>query len=180
MGLFDGYSTPVDQIPTGYGLAASAVPYAVVLTDVKNIVKKKNGQTATVLTFTVDTAADRNGRKGKEDIFIDHPQDGDDNADVQAKNAKVWTSVHLGIPQSVYAVEGFDIPQVKDKLIGNVRGHLLITQGENPGWTNKKFSRLAPNAGEHGPATVEPPKPKEEEPMDFAKLLAEQDTNSNW
>lgn len=179
MGLFDGYSTPVDQIPTGFGLPIDAVPYAVVLTDVKNVTKKNGGE-ATVLTFTVDTAADRKGRKGKEDIFINHPKDGEDNADVLAKTAKIWTTVHLAIPAQVYTQPGFDIPQVKDKLIGNVRGHLLITAGENPGWTNKKFSRLAPNAGSHGPSEVEAPKPKEEEPMDFAKLLAAQDSNSTW
>lgn len=178
MGLFSNYSTPVEQIPTGFGLPTHSTPYAVVLTDVKKVMKKNN-QEATVLTFTVDTAADALHRKGKEDIFINHPYDGDDNAANNARTAKLWTSVHLAVPQSVYQQEDFELVSVKDKLIGNVRGHLLMTAGDN-GYTNKKFTRLAPGAGNHGPSEIVAPAPKEEEPMDFAKLLAAQDTNSTW
>lgn len=177
MGLFDNYSTPVAEIPTGFGLPVSSVPYAVVLTDVKPFTKK-DGTESTILTFSVDTAVDSQGRKGKEDIWITHPKDGTDNAEVHAKNAKIWVATHLAIPASVYGAEGFELVQVKDKLIGNVRGHLLITAGDNPNFTNKKFTR-AKGDGVTGASDKEVPESKAEETLDMNKLLVSEE-NGKW
>lgn len=176
MGLFDSYSTPVAEIPTGFGLGVSSVPYAVVLTDVKKHVKEKDGSISTVLTFNVDPGADQNHRKGREDIWITKPVDGNKNADIHAKVAKQWVE-NLGIPASVYGAENFEIWDVKDKLVGQVRGYLLITAGEN-GNTNKRFTRYTGNdVKETGPSAVTVPEPKQEEPLDMAKLLSETDSS---
>jgi len=174
MGLFDSYSTPVNEIPTGFGLAVSPVPYAVVLTDVKKHTKEKDGTVSTVLTFSVDPSVDQNGRKGKEDIWITHPVDGNKNADIHAKVAKQWV-LNLGIPDHVYGVEGFEIVDVKDKIVGNVRGYLSIVAADN-GNTNKRFVRHV-DKGTTGPSEVKVPEPKQEEAVDFAKLLQEQDNS---
>lgn len=181
MGLFDSYSTPVAEIPTGFGLGVSSVPYAVVLTDVKKHVKEKDGSISTVLSFTVDPGADQNGRKGKEDIWITQPVDGNKNADIHAKVAKQWVE-NLGIPPQVYGAEGFEIWDVKEKLVGNVRGYLLIVAAEN-GNTNKRFTRYTGdtnNAGTTGPSEVTVPEPKAEEPLDMEKLLAATDDGGKW
>ena len=176
MGLFDSYSTPVDQIQTGFGLTANSVPYAVVLTEVKNFTKK-DGSLSTILTFVVDTAQDQLHRKGKEDIWITQPVDGNANADVHAKVAKQWI-LNLGIPEEVYSKKGFDIPDVKDKLVGYVRGYLLITAAEN-GNTNKRFTREK-GQGTTGPSEKVVPETKAEEELDMSKLLAEQDSGGTW
>src|SRR5689334_19585683 len=122
MGLFDSYSTPVDQIQTGFGLNPSSVPYAVTLTDVRKHNRKSDGRESTILTFTVDPGADKQGRKGKQDVFVNKPVDGDSNAEQTARNAKIWVE-NLGIPQNVYSADDFEIWNVKDKLVGNVRGY---------------------------------------------------------
>lgn len=177
MGLFDSYSTPVAEIPTGFGLGVSSVPYAVVLTDVK-LFTKKDGSLSTILTFTVDPQADQNHRKGKEDIWITKPVDGNPNADIHAKVAKVWVE-NLGIPPHVYGEPDFEIPNVKDKLVGSVRGYLLITAGEN-GNTNKRFTRHV-DKGTTGPSDVAVPEAKTEEPLDMAKLLSEtENSGGTW
>jgi len=174
MGLFDSYATPVSEIATGFGLPVHSVPYAVVLTDVKKHVKEKDGSISTVLTFTVDPTADQNGRKGKEDVWIAKPVDGNPNADIHAKVAKQWVE-NLGIPENVYSDKDFEIWNVKDKIVGNVRGYLSITMGNN-GNTNKRFTRHI-EKGTTGPSEVQVPEPKQEEAVDFQKLLAEQDSS---
>lgn len=177
MGLFDSYSTPVDKIPTGFGLAPSAVPYAVVLTDVKKHVREKDQRVSTILSFTVDPSVDRDNRKGKQDVFISKPIDGDKNADVAAQNAKRWVE-NLGIPPHVYGADDFEIWNVKDKLVGQVRGHLLVSQ--NGEYTNFRFTKEKV-AGTTGPSEVQAPEPKTEEPLDMEKLLAESSSgDSNW
>ena len=176
MGLFDSYSTPVDQIQTGFGLNVSSQPYAVVLTDVRKHVRKSYQRIATILTFTVDPGADKEGRKGKQDVFINKPVDGDQNAEVTARNAKIWVE-NLGIPKNVYTQDDFEIWDHKDKLVGNVRGYLLVTQ--NGEYTNYRFTRVAAGAGETGPSEKVVPETKAEEPLDMDKLLAD-DSNGTW
>ena len=176
MGLFDSYSTPVDQIQTGFGLNVSNIPYAVVLTDVRKHNRKTDNRESTILTFTVDPGADKENRKGKQDVFINKPVDGEQNADVTARNAKIWVE-NLGIPKNVYTQKDFEIWQHKDKLVGNVRGYLLVTQ--NGEYTNFRFTRVAAGAGDTGPSEVEVPETKAEEPLDMDKLLAD-DSNGKW
>lgn len=177
MGLFDSYSTPVADIPTGFGLAPSSVPYAVVLTDVKKHVKEGTNKVSTVLTFQVDPSVDQRNRKGREDIWITKPVDGNANAEIHAKVAKQWVE-HLGIPASVYTQPEFEIWDVKDKVVGNVKGYLTIQAAEN-GNTNKRFVRHV-EKGNTGPSDVQVPEAKQEESVDFTKLLAQQSENNNW
>lgn len=171
MGLFDSYATPVDQIQTGFDLNPSAVPYAVVLTDVKKHTRE-DGRVSTVLTFTVDSTVDKQGRKGKQDVWITKPVDGQKNADVNARNALTWVK-NLGIPSHVYTADNFEIWDHKDKLVGNVRGHLLITQ--NGDFLNKRFNRAVAEAGNTGPSEVVAPPAKQEEDLDMDKILAKSD-----
>ncbi len=140
MGLFDSYATPVDQIPTGFGLEPSNTPYAVYLTDVKFVTPKNSDTASTVLTFTISKDHDELHRSGKEDVWIKKPVDGEDNADVYARIAKQWV-LNLGIPASVYTKEGFEIPDVKDKVLGT-QGYMKVTAGDKPGYTNKSFRRV--------------------------------------
>lgn len=176
MGIFDSYSTPVSEIPTGFGLGVSSVPYAVVVTDIKEHTKE-DGTQSTIITLTVDTQADAQHRKGKEDIWITHPVDGNEKAEGHAKNAKTWVSTHLGVPDSVSGQPGFSLVAVKDKLVGQVYGYLHIsTNGE---FTNKRFTRVK-QQGTTGPSNVQVPAAKEEAPIDMAKLLEQTESSGTW
>lgn len=180
MGLFDSYSTPVEQITTGFGLNPSSIPYAVVLTDVKKHTRQKDNRVSTILVFTADPSADQEHRKGKQDVFINKPVDGDKNADTTAGNAVRWVKDYLKIPLAVYGQPDFELWDVKDKLVG-MRGYLLVTQ--NGEFTNYRFTKYVENTeqGNTGPSEVVVPEAKAEEPLDMAKLLAEQDTSSgSW
>lgn len=177
MGLFDSYSTPVDQIQTGFGLNPSSIPYAVVLTDVKKHVRQKDNRVATILVFTADPSVDQEHRKGKQDIFINKPVDGDKSADNTAANAVRWVKDYLKVPHQVYTAPDFELWDVKDKLVGT-RGYLLVTQ--NGEFTNYRFTKVNSEQGTTGPSEVTVPEPKQEEELDMAKLLSEQDTGGNW
>lgn len=162
MGFFDDYETPVENIPTGFGLPVGTYP--VVLSDCKNFTKKDGGE-ATVLTFTIDTMNDPEGRSGKEDIWLNKPVKGDKNADINARIGK-QTLLEIGVPES--ALGTFDADADKDKVIG-VTGVLNITEGKG-GYTNKKFVRTAEPSGVADEATLATvPETKAETELDLSK-----------
>lgn len=161
MGFFDEYATPVDQIPTGFGLPLGVYP--VILTDVRTHVKEEDGSKSIILEFTVDEANDPEGRSGKEDIWINKPVNGDPKAATNARFAKQHL-MSIGIPEA--ELNTFHPINDKDKVIGQA-GTLSVTAGKN-GYTNKSF-KLAPK--ESGPSTsgVTVPAPKAEAPLDLDK-----------
>jgi hypothetical protein len=158
MGFFEDYETPVEDIQTGFGLPVGTYP--VVLSDIKNFTKKDGGE-ATVITFTVDTMNDPEGRSGKEDIWLNKPVKGDKNADVNARIGKA-TLLEIGVPESELA--NFDADRDRDKVVGNT-GVLNIAPGKN-GYTNKKFVRTAEASGVAENVTV--PETKAEAPLDLS------------
>lgn len=160
MGFFDEYETEIDKIPTGFGLPIGTYP--VVLSDTKKFTKK-DGAEATVLTFTVDTMNDPEGRSGKEDIWLNKPVKGDKNADINARIGK-QTLLEIGIPES--ALGTFDPDADKDKVVGTT-GVLNITAGKD-GYTNKKFVRAAEASGVVEPGTVTVPENKAEVALDVS------------
>lgn len=160
MGFFDEYETEIEKIPTGFGLPIGTYP--VVLSDTKKFTKK-DGNEATVLTFTVDTMNDPEGRSGKEDIWLNKPVKGDKNADINARIGK-QTLLEIGIPES--ALGEFDADRDKDKVVGTT-GVLNITAGKD-GYTNKKFVRAAEVSGVAEAGSVTVPENKAEVPLDVS------------
>jgi hypothetical protein len=158
MGFFDEYETAVEEIPTGFGLPLGTYP--VVLSDIKNF-QKKNGAWSTVISFTVDTMNDPDGRSGKEDIWLNKPVKGDKNADINARIGK-QTMLEIGIPES--ALGAFNADTDKEKVVGTT-GVLNITAGKD-GYTNKKFVKTAEASGVAEGVTV--PETKAEAPLDLS------------
>ncbi len=158
MGFFDEYETEIEKIPTGFGLPIGTYP--VVLSDCKSFTKKDGGE-STVITFTVDTMNDPEGRSGKEDIWLNKPVKGDKNADINARIGK-GTLLEIGIPES--ALGTFDPDADKDKVIGTT-GVLNVTAGKE-GYTNKKFVRAAQASGVADSVTV--PENKAEVKLDVS------------
>jgi hypothetical protein len=151
MGFFDEYDTPVDKIPTGFGLPVGVYP--VILTEVKNHVKEKDGTKSVILTFTVDTVNDEEGRAGKEDIWLTKPVKGAENAAIHASIAKQWM-LAIGVPESVMAEDGFDLVEQKDAVIG-IEGVLKVKAGKD-GYTKKDFTLNAEESGVSDSAGSEP------------------------
>ncbi len=141
MGFFDEIETPVDEIPTGFGLPIGTYP--VVLTDIKRH-KREDGQKSNILTFTVDTAADEDHRTGKEDIWLTKPVAGDKNAATYASIAKA-TFLSIGVTLEEMSADGWDIFDDREKYIGT-EGVLKVTAG-NKGYTKKAFSLNAEESG---------------------------------
>lgn len=160
MGFFDEYETEIEKIPTGFGLPIGTYP--VVLSDCK-LFTKKDGGVATVLSFTVDTMNDPEGRSGKEDIWLNKPVKGDKNADINARIGKS-TLLEIGIPED--KLGSFDADADKDKVIG-ITGVLNITAGKD-GYTNKKFVRAAEASGVADTSTVSVPENKAEVALDVS------------
>lgn len=161
MGFFDDYATPVDQIPTGFGLPLGAYP--VILTDVKTHVKEETGAKSIVLEFTIDEAVDPEGRSGKDDIWINQPVNGDSKAASNARFAKQHL-MSIGIPES--ELNSFHPINDKEKVVGR-SGTLSITAGKN-GYTNKSF-KLAPTESGASDSGVTVPASKAEAPLDLDK-----------
>lgn len=161
MGFFDEYATPVDQIPTGFGLALGAYP--VILTDVKTHVKEEDGSKAIILEFTVDTVNDPEGRSGKDDIWVNKPVQGDEKAASNARFAKQHL-MSIGIP--VEELNKFHPVNDKEKVIGTA-GVLSITAGKN-GYNNKSF-KMAPTASGVSTSGTVLPAEREEKPLDLEK-----------
>lgn len=159
MGFFDSYATPVDQIPTGFGLPLGAYP--VILTDVKPHVKEDTGAKAIILEFTVDEVNDPEGRSGKDDIWVNQPVDGDPKAAQNAKFAKQHL-MSIGIPEA--ELNKFHPVNDREKVIG-LSGVLSITAGKN-GYNNKSF-KLAPAASGVSTSDTTLPAPKEEKPLNL-------------
>lgn len=158
MGFFDDYATPVENISTGFGLPIGTYP--VVLSDIKNFTKK-DGNSAIVISFTVDTVNDPEGRSGKEDIWLNQPKQGDQHADTNARIGK-QTLLAIGVPES--ALKDFNADTDKDKVVGTV-GVLNITPGKD-NFTNKKFVKAAEASGVA--EGVEVPASKAEVPLDLS------------
>lgn len=157
MGFFDDYATPVENISTGFGLPIGTYP--VVLSDIKNFTKK-DGNEAIVISFTVDTVNDPDGRSGKDDIWLNKPKQGDPNADTNARIGK-QTMLAIGVPESALAT--FNADTDKDKVVGTT-GVLNITAGKGD-FTNKKFVKTAEASGVAEGVTV--PETKAEAPLDL-------------
>ncbi len=149
-GFFEDYDTPVDQIPTGFGLPLGVYP--VILTEVKNH-QKEDGTKSVILTLTVNTVEDEDARSGKEDIWLTKPVKGAKNAAVHASIGKQWLK-DIGVPDSVMAAPGFDIVEQKDSVIGT-EGILKVTAGKD-GYTKKAFSLIAGESGVSESAGSEP------------------------
>jgi hypothetical protein len=161
MGFFDDYTTDVDSIPTGFGLPLGTYP--VVISDLKNF-QKKDGTWSTVISFTVDTVNDEEGRSGKDDIWLTKPVKGDKNAAIAAQVGK-QTLLDIGVPES--ALGSFDADRDKDKIVGTT-GVLSVTAGKDPAYPRKKFVKTAEDSGvaeEAVLATV--PESKAEAPLDL-------------
>jgi hypothetical protein len=141
MGFFEDYDTPVEDIPTGFGLPIGVYP--VILTEIKNHVKE-DGTKSTIITFSVNTVEDEKARSGKEDIWLTHPVKGAKNAAVHASIGKQWMK-DIGVPESVMAEEGFDLVEQKDSVLGT-EGILKVTAGKE-GYTKKAFSIIAGESG---------------------------------
>ncbi len=157
MGFWDDYATPVEDIATGFGLPLGTYP--VVLSDIKNFTKK-DGKKAIVISFTVDTLNDPDGRSGKEDIWLNQPVEGDPNKDTNARIGK-QTMLAIGIPES--ELKAFDPDKDKDKVVGTT-GVLSVVAGKGD-FTNKKFVKTAE---ESGVATdVVTPESKAEAPLNL-------------
>lgn len=157
MGFWDDYATPVENIQTGFGLPLGTYP--VILSDIKNFTKK-DGNEAIVISFTVDTLNDPDGRSGKEDIWLNKPKQGDPNADTNARIGK-QTLLSIGVPESALAT--FNPDTDKDKVVGTT-GVLNVTAGKGD-FTNKKFVKAAE---ESGPAeNVSVPDSKTEAPLNL-------------
>lgn len=159
MGFFDDYATPVESIQTGFGLAIGTYP--VVISDLKNFTKK-DGSEAIVISFTVDTVNDTEGRSGKDDIWLNKPKQGDANADTNARIGK-QTLLAIGVPES--ELGKFNADTDKDKIIGTT-GVLDISAGKN-GYTNKRFTKTAEASGVAEGVTV--PETKAETELDLSK-----------
>lgn len=157
MGFFDEYATPVENIQTGFGLPLGTYP--VVLSDIKNFTKK-NGDKAIVVSFTVDTLNDPEGRSGKEDIWLNQPKEGDPNKDTNARIGK-QTLLAIGVPES--ELKTFDPDADKDKVVGTT-GALTVTAGKGD-FTNKKFVKTAEASGVAENVTV--PETKAEAPLNL-------------
>lgn len=158
MGFFDEYETPVEKIATGFGLPIGTYP--VVLSDIKNFTKK-DGTQAIVISFSVDTVNDPDGRSGKEDIWLNKPVKGSEHEHTNARIGKE-TLMAIGVPEAALAT--FDADKDKDKVLGNT-GVLNITAGKG-GFTNKKFVRAAESSGVA--TDVEVPADKAEAPLDLS------------
>jgi hypothetical protein len=150
MGFFDEIETPVDQIPTGFGLPIGVYP--VLLSDIKNHVKE-DGTKSTIVSFVVDTVNDEDQRSGKEDIWLTKPVRGDKNASVYASIGKQWM-LAIGVPLSVMSEEGFELVDQKENLVG-VSGVLKVTAGKK-GYTKKEFTLDASPSGVSDMAGTEP------------------------
>jgi hypothetical protein len=150
MGFFDDYETPVDQIPTGFGLPIGVYP--VILTEIKNH-EKEDGTKSVILTFTVDTLNDEEGRKGKEDIWLTKPVKGAKNAEIHASVGKQWMQA-IGVPDSVMAERGFDLVEYKDSVVG-ASGVLKVKAGKD-GYTKKEFILDPEDSGVSDSAGSEP------------------------
>ena len=157
MGFYDDYATPVEDIPTGFGLPVGTYP--VVVTDIKPHAKE-DGTKSILLELTVDTVADEKGRKGKETIWLTKPVQGAKNADIHASVGKQWFN-SLGL-EAEQAEKGFNPFKHKDKIIG-VEGVLAVTPGKG-GYTNKAFQRTA----ESGVSDIEVPEEKTEVALDVS------------
>lgn len=157
MGFWDDYATPVENIQTGFGLAIGTYP--VVLSDIKNFTKK-DGNKAIVISFTVDTVNDPDGRSGKEDIWLNQPKQGDPNADTNARIGK-QTLLSIGVPES--ELKNFDPDKDKDKVVGTT-GVLNVTAGKGD-FTNKKFVKTAEASG--AAENVSVPETKAEAPLNL-------------
>lgn len=158
MGFFDEYETPVDKIVTGFGLPIGTYP--VVLSDIKNFTKK-DGNKAIVISFTVDTVNDPEGRSGKEDVWLNKPVKGSEHEHINARIGKE-TLLSIGVPESELAT--FNADTDKDKVLG-VTGVLNITAGKN-GFNNKKFVKAAEASGVAEGVAV--PADKAEAPLDLS------------
>lgn len=141
MGFWDDYATPVENIQTGFGLPLGTYP--VILSDIKNFTKK-DGNKAIVISFTVDTLNDPDGRSGKEDIWLNQPKQGDPNADTNARIGK-QTLLAIGVPESELKTFTDNLETEKDKVIGTT-GVLNVTAGKGD-FTNKKFVKTAEESG---------------------------------
>lgn len=150
MGFFDEIETPVDQIPTGFGLPIGVYP--VLLSDIKNH-KKEDGTESAIISFIVDTVNDEDGRSGKEDIWLTKPKRGDANAATFASIAKQWM-LAIGVPLSVMSEDGFELVDQKPNLVG-VSGVLKVTAGKK-GYTKKEFTLNAEESGVSESAGTEP------------------------
>lgn len=150
MGFFDEIETPVDQIPTGFGLPIGVYP--VLISDVKNH-KKEDGTESVIISFTVDTVNDEDGRSGKEDIWLTKPKRGDKNAATYASIGKQWM-LAIGIPLSVMSEDDFELVDQKDNLLGT-SGVLKVTAGKK-GYTKKEFTLNAEDSGVSENAGTEP------------------------
>ena len=162
MGFFDDIETPVEEIPTGFGLPIGSYP--VVLTDVKKHVKD-DGTESTILEFTVNTAEDEEHRSGKEDIWLTKPVKGDKNAGTFASIGKQWFT-DIGVPLDIMGQKDFDLVTQKGSVLGT-EGVLKVTAG-NKGYTKKAFKKTAEASGvsESG---VTVPAAKQEEELDMDK-----------
>lgn len=163
MGFFDDIETPVDEIPTGFGLPVGVYP--VVLTDVKNYRNDEKNTDSVLLEFTVNTAEDEDHRSGKETIYLTKPVRGDKNAATYASIGKQWFT-DIGVPLEVMADPNFDLAASKGSVIGT-EGVLKVTAG-NKGYTKKAFKKTAEASGvsESG---VTVPAAKQEEELDMSK-----------
>lgn len=143
MGFFDEFETPVEDIPTGFGLPIGTYP--VILTEIKRH-KKEDGTKSNILTFTVDTANDEEGgnRSGKEDIWLTKPVKGDKNAATYASIGKA-TFLSIGVTEEEMAEPDWDIYEMRERYIG-VEGILKVTAG-NKGYTKKAFTLNAEESG---------------------------------
>lgn len=161
MGFFDDYTTDVDSIPTGFGLPLGTYP--VVITDIKKQTKKDNTE-ATVITFTVDTLNDEEGRSGTDNIWLNKPVKGDKNAAIAAQVGK-QTLLDIGVPEA--ALGTFDADADKDKIVGTT-GILAVTAGKDKDFPRKRFTKTAEDSGvasEEVLATV--PETKAEAPLNL-------------
>lgn len=163
MGFFDDIETPVDEIPTGFGLPIGTYP--VVLTDVKNVHNDEKNTDSIVLEFTVNTAEDEEHRSGKEDIWLTKPVKGDKNAGVFASIGKQWFT-DIGVPLEIMGAPGFDLVAQKGSVLGT-EGVLKVTAG-NKGYTKKAFKKTAEASGVSESA-VTVPADKAEEDLDMSK-----------
>jgi len=142
MGFFDEWETPVEDIPTGFGLPVGVYP--VILSDVKKHFKEATNAESTLIEFKVDTVEDDEGRTGTETIWLTKPVKGAKNADIHAKVGKQWL-LDIGVPESVMAEKDFDLVDQKDSVIG-ITGILKVKEGKD-GFTNKKFVRTSEESG---------------------------------
>lgn len=138
MGLFDEYDTPVDEIPTGFGLPNAV--YEVTLTDIKKYVH--NEVPFIIAEFTV-TSGKLSGKKHTE--WINIPQksntklDKNNNPvrDTHASVLKTWLK-NIGVPEDqmeTFNPDGDD----KDGVVGNWGTLELKPQKGNPQYQNASF-----------------------------------------